>query len=168
MHDVWTRLVGLQKWFYFGLHSLAKFCPCGGRKVAEIGVFWSLHALSGILITQSSSYVYTGYVSLKKGLYFCCGSSVAIWLAFGDLTHWGQVMHILCISNLTIIGPNNGLSPGRRQAIIWTNAGILLVRSLRNFSEILSKICTFSFKKTDLKLSSAKWRPFCLGLNVFK
>ena len=38
----------------------------------------------------------------------------------------------------TIIGSNNGLSPGRRQAIIWTNAGILLIRTLgANFSEIL-------------------------------
>ena len=39
------------------------------------------------------------------------------------LTHWGRVTHI-CVGNLTIIGPDNGLSPGRRQAIIWTNAGI--------------------------------------------
>ena len=38
-------------------------------------------------------------------------------------------MHV-CISNLTIIGSDNGLSPGRRQAIIWTNAGILLTWSL--------------------------------------
>ena len=26
------------------------------------------------------------------------------------------------VGNLTIIGSDNGLSPGRRQAIIWTNA----------------------------------------------
>ena len=39
------------------------------------------------------------------------------------LTHWGRVTHIY-VSNLTIIGSDNGLSPGRRQAIIWTNAGI--------------------------------------------
>ena len=37
-----------------------------------------------------------------------------------------------------------------------------------NFSEILIGIQTFSFKKTHLKMSSAKWRPFCLGLNVLK
>ena len=35
----------------------------------------------------------------------------------GFLTHWGRVTHI-CVSKLTIIGPDNGLSPGRRQAII--------------------------------------------------
>ena len=34
-------------------------------------------------------------------------------------------MHI-CIGKLTIIGSDDGLSPGWRQAIIWTNAGILL------------------------------------------
>ena len=40
--------------------------------------------------------------------------------------------------NLTIIGSNNGLSPGRHQAIIWTDAGILLIRTLgTSFSEIL-------------------------------
>ena len=83
-----------------------------------------------------------------------------------SLTHWGRVTHI-CVSKLTIIGSDNGLSPGRRQAIIWTNGGILLIRpSGTNFSEILSEIHTFSFKKMHLKTSSAKWRPFCLGPNV--
>ena len=42
------------------------------------------------------------------------------------LTHWGRVTHI-CVGNLAIIGSDNGLSPDRRQAIIWTNAGILLI-----------------------------------------
>ena len=82
------------------------------------------------------------------------------------LTHWGRVMHI-CVSKLTIIGSDNGLSPDRHQAIIWTNAGILLIGPLgTNFSEILIEILTFSFKKMRLKVSSAKRRPFCLGLNV--
>ena len=76
------------------------------------------------------------------------------------LTHWGRVTHI-CLNDLTIIGSDNGLSPGRRQAIIWTNAGIFLIGPLRtNFSEILIEIHGFSFKKINLKMS-AKWRPFC-------
>ena len=84
------------------------------------------------------------------------------------LTHWGRVTHI-CVSNLTIIVSDNGLSPGRRQAIIWTNAGILLIGHLgTNFNEILIGIQTFSFKKLHLKTSSAKWRPFCLGLNELR
>ena len=75
----------------------------------------------------------------------------------------------ICVGNLTIIGSDNGLSPGRRQAIIWTNAGILLTGPLgTNFIEILIAILTFSFKKIRLKVSSAKWRPFCLGINVLK
>ena len=82
------------------------------------------------------------------------------------LTHWGWVTHIL-VSKLTIIASDNGLSPGRRQAIIWTSAGILSIGPLgTNFSEILIETITFSFKKIRLKVSSAKWRPCCLGLNV--
>ena len=73
----------------------------------------------------------------------------------------------ICVSKLAIIGSDNGLSPGRRQAIIETNVGIWLIRLLGiNFSEILIGIHTFSFKKIHLKMSSAKWLPFCLGLNV--
>ena len=52
------------------------------------------------------------------------------------------------VSKLTIVGSDNGFSPDRCQAIIWTNAGI--------------------FKKMDLRMSYGKWRPCCLGLNVSK
>ena len=85
----------------------------------------------------------------------------------GDgLTHWGRVMH-KCVGTLTIIGWDNGLSPNRRQAIISTNDGLLLIGPLgTNFNEMLIKILTFSFKKMRLKVSSVKWRPFYLGLNV--
>ena len=73
----------------------------------------------------------------------------------------------ICVGNLIIIGSDNGLSPGRRQAIIWTNAGTLLIEPLEtNFGEILIDIDTFSLKKMHLKISSGKWRPFDLGLNV--
>ena len=83
-----------------------------------------------------------------------------------ELTHWGRVTHI-CVNNLTIIGSDHALSPDRRQAITWTNAGILFIGPLgTNFSEILIEILIFSFKKMRLKVSSGKWRPFCLGLNV--
>ena len=73
----------------------------------------------------------------------------------------------ISVGKLTIIGSDNGLPPERRQAIIWTNAGLLLIRPLgTNFSEILIEILTFSFKKMRLKVSSAKRPPFCLGLNM--
>ena len=74
----------------------------------------------------------------------------------------------ICVNKLTILGSDNGFAPGRRQAIIRTNAAILLIGPLvTNFSEILIRIQTFSFKKMHLKMSSAKWCSFCLGLNVF-
>ena len=89
----------------------------------------------------------------------CCNAWVKI-------THWGRMTHI-CVSKLTIISSDNGLSPGRHQANIWTNAGILLIGpSGTNLSEIGIKIHTFSFEKMYLKLSPAKWRPFCVALNV--
>ena len=82
------------------------------------------------------------------------------------LTHWGRVSHI-CVGKLTIIGSDNGLSPGRRQAIIWTNAGILLIGPLeRKFSEILIEIQTFSLKRIYLKMSSTKCCPIRLGLSA--
>ena len=71
--------------------------------------------------------------------------------------------------NWVVIGSDNGLLPVRPQAIIWTNAGILLIGPLgTNFSEILIGIQTFSIKKLYLKTSSAKWHLFCLGLNELK
>ena len=75
-------------------------------------------------------------------------NSTYTWeLHYHGLTHWGRVMHIW-VSKLTIIGSDNGLSPGRHQAIISTNAGLLLIwTSGTNFSEISSEIHTFSFIK---------------------
>ena len=75
------------------------------------------------------------------------------------LTHWGQVTHI-CISELTNIGSDKGLSPGWHQAIIWTNAGLLSI------GPIEIEIHIFSFKKMHLNMSSGKRRPFCLNLNA--
>ena len=70
------------------------------------------------------------------------------------------------VSKIAIIGSDNGLSPCQRQAILWTNVGILLIVTLEaKFSEILSETDAFSLMKMQLK-TSGKWRPFCLGLNV--
>ena len=73
-----------------------------------------------------------------------------------SLTHWGRTKHI-CVGKLTVIGSDKSLSPERRQAIIWTNDGILSIGPLgTNFSETLIGIQTFSFKKMEFKMSSAK------------
>ena len=59
------------------------------------------------------------------------------------------------------------IAPSRRQDIIWSSAGILLIETLgTRFSEILSKIHTFLFNKKYLKMLSAQWLQLCLGLNV--
>ena len=77
-------------------------------------------------------------------------------------TRWGRVTHI-CVSQLTIIGPYNGLSPGQRQVIISTSARIFLIRTLgTNSVKSSAKFIHFHSKKWHLKMS-AKWRQFCLN-----
>ena len=71
----------------------------------------------------------------------------ALMRLYIHITHWCRVTHI-CVSQLAIIGSDNGLEPGRHQAIIWTNAGILLIEPVgTNFSEISIEIDTFSGDK---------------------
>ena len=68
----------------------------------------------------------------------------------------------ICASKLTIIGSDNGLSPGQRQAIIWNNDGILFIRTLgTNVSEILCEIHSFSksFENVVCEMASIWSRP---------
>ena len=112
------------------------------------------------------SYMHHIYSFKKMHLKMSPGNWQPFSLCIIVLTHWGRVTHIY-FSKLTIIGSDNGLALTRWQAIIRTNAGILLIWTVgTNFSEILSEIHTFSFKKMHLKMSSVKWWQFCLGLNV--
>ena len=100
---------------------------------------------------------------ISNDLGYHCNHTDVIW---NTLTHRGRVTHI-CVDKLIIIGSGNGLSPDRRQAIIWTNARLLSIGPLRTyFNENLIKIQQFSLKKMYVKMASAKWRPSCLGLNV--
>ena len=98
-----------------------------------------------------------------------CGHSLPARYIFLNrlLTHWDRVTHT-CVNKLTIIGSDNGLSPGRRQAIIWTNDGLLFIcPRVTNFNEILIEIHIFSLK-TPFEIRYGKWWPFCLGLNVLR
>ena len=105
---------------------------------------------------------YTSHVTAIKRAMFQRGQEVGY-----PLIHRGRMTHI-CVGKLTIIGSDNGLSPGRRQAIIKTNAGILSIGPLgTNLSEILIEMHTFLLIKIHLKMSSGKWEPFFLGLNVY-
>ena len=68
------------------------------------------------------------YVNLPKG---------ELLVNFSTLIDWGRVTRI-CVGNLPIIGSDNCLLPGRRHAIIWTDAGILLIGpSKTDFNEII-------------------------------
>ena len=73
----------------------------------------------------------------------------------------------ICVGNLTIIGSDNGLSLAQHQAIIWTNARILLIGPTgTNITLILNQNLSIFIQEKALKLMSAKWRPLFLGLNV--
>ena len=79
-----------------------------------------------------------------------------------------SVTHIH-VSKLTIIGPDNDLSPGRCQAIIWTKDGILLIGSMgKNFIEIVPEIYIHSLKKNAVE--NVVWNMVAIfpGFNVLK
>ena len=119
-----------------------------------------------ILLMFIYKYLYTYSLNIFYKIFQNCSYGVELFKE--QLTHWGQVTHI-CVGTHTDIGSDNGLSPGRRLAIIWTNDGILLIQTFwTHFSEIVSEIHTFSFKKIHFKMSSGKWRPSCVGLNVLR
>ena len=84
----------------------------------------------------------------------CCTRIEAMWRIYASANQPSLVQIMACCL-------------ARRQALIWINDGILLIGPLgTNFSEILIKIHTSSFKKIHLKMSSGKWWSFCLSLNV--
>ena len=91
----------------------------------------------GYLSLSSTQYIFPGYLIRVIKQASGCWAWHAHFLRGGILTHWGRVTHI-CVGKLSIIGSDNGLSPGRRQAILWTKAGMLLIGPLgTNFSEIV-------------------------------
>ena len=132
----------------FGYSTNRKFIWGGGAMVYSHGYTYitcqgmcTRLALCCILLWLSIGWLYSYLSGLFRGLW---GNHVIVPVpARPTLTHWGRVTHI-CVVKLTIIGSDNGLSPGRRQAIIWTNAGILLIGPLgTNFIEILNGIQIF-------------------------
>ena len=167
-------------WERFGIHKISRAIrPSTWRHNGRDGVsnHQSYHRLLNRLIRRRSK-----ETSKVRDTGLCvCGNSlvtseflaqmasnaenVSNWSRYHAfwITHWARVT-LIC--KLTIIGSDNGLSPGQHQAIIWTCAGIELIRTLgTNFSEILSDIHTYSFEDMYLKMS-AKWQTICLGLIV--
>ena len=81
------------------------------------------------------------------------------------LTHWGRATHI-CVSKLTTIGSDNGLSPGRRQAIIWTIAGILLFGPLETNRWKFNLNSNIFIQENAFENVVWEMASICLGLNV--
>ena len=144
----------------------------GADKCCFCNILFS--TLAGLTINNRSMQKQYGDILVEVNLTYII-PSVSTWhwcwiiqsktngIDYEGLTHWGRVMHI-CGSKLRIIDSDSGLSPRRRQAIMWTNAGLLLIGPLgTNFSEILIKIQNFSFTNMHLKISSAEQQLFCHG-----
>ena len=75
----------------------------------------------------------------------------------------------ICVNNLTIIGPDNGLSPGRHQAIIWTNAGMLLIGPEKQTSmKFYSEFIHFHSRKSISKCRLEKGGHFVSASMCFK
>ena len=92
----------------------------------------------------------------------CVNACIWTWVVSITSTYWDWVTH-MCVNKQNIIG----LSPDLRQAIIWTNAGILLIWPLwTNLSEMAIETRAFSSRKLHLKMSCEKCWTFCLDLNV--
>ena len=78
-------------------------------------------------------------------------------LSIGSVNSSPLVPHVYASVNWVSISSGYGLSPVRRQAMTWTNAGLLSIGLLgTNFSAIRIGILSFSFKKMHWKLSSAE------------
>ena len=95
-------------------------------------------------------------------------ASKGCWQSLARLNHWGWVTHI-CVGKLIIIASDIGLLLWPRQAIIWTNVGILSIGPLgKNFSEILIRIQRFfiqenSFENAVWKMAAILSQPQCVN-----
>ena len=78
------------------------------------------------------------------------------------LSHWGRVTHI-CVGKLTNFVSDNGLLSGRRQGHYLNQCWNIVNWTLR---ENLQWNLIGIIEENALKMSSTKWRPFCLSLNV--
>ena len=88
----------------------------------------------------------TGWPRLTLVAVIRVPTRLELWLDLaGKISHWSRVTHIF-VSKLTIIGSDNGLLPDRRQVIVFTNDGILLIGSLEiNFKKVLIEIDIYIF-----------------------
>ena len=144
----------VQQWYFLCEYNLFWFTSMGANRLI-------------MLILQTSVWI-SQWHTHSIWLHFDLNCLVIAVRHFNLSPHSAAYVRYL---NRFSIGSDNGLSPIRCQAIIYTNAGLLLIGPLgTNFSEILIKIQNFWFTKMHLKISSAKWQPFCPGgeMRMFK
>ena len=140
----------------------AEIFPCGGHRpihpaYIHHGCWWPGNTMSqGI---SSHGWIHWGRVTYHQSIQNC--------IMFLPLEQYQEVY--VCVGDFTIIGWINGLSPGRRQAIIWTNAGILLIGPIgTNFDEIFFEIQVFlqenEFENVLCDMVAILSRPSCVKL----
>ena len=154
------------------MESLVTYASLGLNELMHVSSFdisfcflWAEHV--GVLCISTSGWIMTLFAmaSLIEFVPLLC---LCILEPARKLTHWGRATHI-CVGKLTIIGSDNDLSPGRRQAIIWTNAGILLIEPLgTNVSESLNRnsnifIYENAQEKGVCEMASILSRPQCVN-----
>ena len=66
------------------------------------------------------------------------------------------------LGNMIINFSDNGLSPSRRQAIIWTSAGILLFEHLETNFRGIDFIRENAFGNVAWKMATILFRPQCV------
>ena len=99
------------------------------------------------------------------------GQDISMYCPSLPLPHWCRVTHTF-VSELTIIGLYNGLPPDRRQAIISTNDGILLIRTLGKKRHWNSKHNSHIFPRRNriwkciLRNGGNLSRPHCINIPV--
>ena len=159
-----VSILSRPQYVYYTIIPPTLHCESSIAYIWSLGISWNPQSSMSLVIT----YLVKSWMKLLIHSHTprCNGWSLEMDKYFHPTFH-NRVMHT-CASKLIIIGSDNSLSPCRRRAIIWTNAGILLIRTIgKNFCETLTQIDIFSFKIIGLKMSCAKLCQFCLVLNMF-
>ena len=115
-----------------------------------------------ITYSTTPSLTYWSYYTLALNHRINSNQSVVVFL-----THSCCVTHI-CVSKLSIIGSDNGLSPAWHQAIIWPNTGILSIRILGPKFQwnLKQNLCVViqenAFKNVVCEVTAIVSRPQCV------
>ena len=160
--EIWTKYKTLHLRISWWCHHMETFSallaicagnsPVPGEFPTQRPVTWSFDVFFDLRLNKQLSKQSWGWWFEMLSCPLWCHRNGMQTLSILFSLHWGWVMQ-KCVSKLAIIGSDNGLSPGQCQAIIWSNAVMLLIGPLgTNFNEILIKIFIFSFKKMYLKM----------------